>query len=81
MGGRILVTTSRIKDTRAHNFNEEATVKGVRCVGVGGERYGWVEMTEPLRHYHHAGRREYQCEVALLTRNIVIQARAASRAS
>ena len=32
-----------------------------------------VEVKTPLSHYHHAGKREYQCEVALLTRNIVMQ--------
>ena len=67
------MTTSRIKDTRAYNFNEEAEIKNVQCITVEGDLYGMVEVTSPLKYYHHAGKKEYQCEVALLTRNIVIQ--------
>ena len=67
------MTTSRLKDTRAHNYNEEAEIQSVHCITVAGDRYGMVEVTEALKYYHHAGKQEYQCEVALLTRNIVIQ--------
>jgi len=71
----IIITTSRIKDTRDYNFNEKATIaaNGVNCVTVDGERYGQIQLTSPLEHYHHAGAREYQCEVGLLTRNILVQ--------
>jgi hypothetical protein len=74
-GGAILVTTSHHKDTRGYHFNEEAIIAsgGVTCVTVDGHDYGQVPLTAPLEHYHHAGEREYQCEVALLTRNILIQ--------
>ena len=69
-GGKIIVTTSHVKDTRGYNFNEEATIaaSGVQCVTIDGKDYGKVTLTEPLEHYHHAGEREYQCEVGLLTR-------------
>lgn len=74
-GGGIVVTTSRVKDTRGYNFNEEAIIApgGVACVTVDGRQYGKVKLTAPLEHYHHAGEKEYQCEVGLLSRNIIIQ--------
>jgi hypothetical protein len=76
-GGQLLVTTSRAKDTRGYDYNERATIAAgagaVQCVAIGGRRFGRVALAAPLKHYHHAGRREYQSEVALLTRNIKIQ--------
>lgn len=74
-GGSIIVTTSHVKDTRGYNYNEEATIapSGVQCVVIDGREYGKVTLTEPLQHYHHAGEKEYQCEVGLLSRNILIQ--------
>jgi len=73
--GKIIVTTSHVKDTRGYHFNEEATIalSGVQCVTVDGNQYGKVTLTSPLEHYHHAGTQEYQCEVGLLSRNILIQ--------
>jgi len=69
-GGKIIVTTSHVKDTRGYNFNEKATIAegGVQCVTIDGKQYAKVTLTAPLEHYHHAGEREYQCEVALLSR-------------
>jgi len=76
-GGKIVVTTSHAKDTRGYNFNEEAIIAAgadaVQCVSVNGETFGLVHLASPLQHYHHAGEREYQCEVGLLSRNILIQ--------
>jgi hypothetical protein len=40
--------------------------------------YGQIELTAPLAYYHHAGAREYQCEVALLTRTVVVSGNAKS---
>ena len=73
--GRIVVTTSHVKDRRGYDFNEEATIApgGIRCVTIGEKQYGKVALTSPLEHYHHAGKREYQCEVGLLTRSIVVR--------
>jgi len=73
--GKIIVTTSHVKDTRGYHFNEEATIalSGVECVIVGGKQYGKVTLTSPLEHYHHAGTQEYQCEVGLLSRNLLIE--------
>jgi len=76
-GGTVVVTTSHVKDTRSYNYNEEGIIKNsadsVRCVTIDGKQYGKITLEEPLLHYHHAGEREYQCEVLLTTRNIVIQ--------
>lgn len=71
--GRILITTSHVKDTRGYHFNEEATLApgGVACVTVDGRQYGKVTLSSPLQHYHHAGEKEYQCEVGLLSRSVV----------
>ena len=40
---------------------------------VDGRRYGQVTLATPLDHYHHAARQEYQAEVALLSRHIVVR--------
>lgn len=73
--GKIIVTTSHVKDTRGYHFNEEATIAsgGVQCVTIFGKQYGKIVLTSPLEYYHHAGEKEYQCEVGLLTRSILIQ--------
>ena len=67
---KIIVTTSHVKDTRGYNYNEEVAIApgGVQCVTVDGKQYGKVTLVSPLEHYHHAGAREYQCEVGLLSR-------------
>ena len=74
-GQRIVVTTTHHKDTRGYHYNEERTIAsgGTKCLTVDGREYGQITVTEPLTHYHHAGRHEYQAEVGLLSRNIVIQ--------
>ena len=79
-GQEVLVTTTHHKDTRGYHKNEQRTIAqgGVRCVKVDGREYGQVTLTVALAHYHHAGSREYQAEVALLSRNIVIRGNARS---
>ena len=79
-GQEVVVTTTHHKDTRGYNKNEQRTIAqgGVRCVKVDGREYGQVTLTVALAHYHHAGSREYQAEVALLSRNIVIRGNARS---
>ena len=74
-GGEVIVTTSHVKDTRGYDYNERGTIAtaGVKCVTVDGKDYGKVTLTQSLEHYHHAGLREYQCEVGLLSRNIVVR--------
>lgn len=74
-GGKIVVTTSHVKDTRSYNYNEENVIApdGVECVTIGGNEYGKITLQEPFIHYHHAGEKEYQCEIFLLSRNIVIK--------
>jgi hypothetical protein len=74
-GQQIVVTTSQHKDTRGYNFNEERTIApaGVKCLSYGGLSYGQLTLTAPLSHYHHAGAHEFQAEVALLSRHIVVR--------
>lgn len=73
LDGEILVTTSRVKDTRDYDYNERGMIDSVRCVTIDSRNYGEVTVKEPLMYYHHAGAHEYQSEVALLTRSIVIR--------
>jgi hypothetical protein len=42
-------------------------------VVVKGKQYGQVTLATPLKHYHHAEAREYQCEVGFLSRNIKVE--------
>ena len=72
-GQRVLVTTTHHKDVRGYHFNEERAIGAVKCVEVEGEAYGQLTLSEPLAHYHHVGAGEYQAEVALLSRHIVVR--------
>lgn len=75
VGADIIITTSRVKDTRHYNFNEIATIaSGTECVLMSdGKSYGKLTVDSPLEYYHHAGKREYQSEIGLLSRNIVVR--------
>lgn len=74
--GTVVVTTSGVKDTRSNDYNERGVISsdgGVECVSIDGVEYGKVTLVEPLGYYHHVGEREYQCEVFLLTRKLVVR--------
>lgn len=68
VGQRVLLVTSYFRDAD-YDMNEVLTV-----AAVSGRQ---VQFTAPLRWYHHAGP-EYQSEVALLSRRIVLQGDASS---
>ena len=63
-----------MEDTRGYHFNEEATIApgGVQCITVDGKEYGKVTLTSPLEYYHHAGEKEYQCEVGLISQYVFL---------
>jgi hypothetical protein len=79
-GQLLLVTSSHHKDVRGYHFNEQRIIAagGVRCVSVDGRTYGQLTLTQPLAYYHHAGAHEYQVEVALLSRQVVVRGNEAS---
>ena len=81
-GDTVLLTTTHAEDHRRHNKNEKATIASVECVSqqVDGlqHSFGKVTFTASISHGHYANRHEYQAEVALLTRKIVIRGDASS---
>jgi len=64
VGQQVLVVTTIWYDTPELHQNEVRTIKA-----IDGRR---VQFTQPLKYFHYAGE-EYQAEVALLSRNIVLQ--------
>jgi hypothetical protein len=77
VGGEIVVTTTEFKNSREHNFNEVSILQGAECfdVTMDGNSYtlGRITLESPLAHRHYAGQREYQAEVALLSRTIMVR--------
>ncbi len=67
-GQELVVTGTEVKDSRDWHRNEVARIKSVRSDGL----VSVVELAAPLAFAHHGGT-EYQAEVALLTRSIVVQ--------
>jgi len=70
-GQSILVTTTELKDSRDYNRNEERIISQVYRTSVHAN-VSAVRVTVPFTYKHYGGR-AYQAEVALLSRNIVIQ--------
>ncbi|KAL1511578.1 hypothetical protein AB1Y20_006372 [Prymnesium parvum] len=68
-GQEIVVTTTDFKDSREHNRNDNLTLAAVECVSGVGK----LTLASPLAHGHYAGWYEYQAEVALLSRTVVVQ--------
>ena len=71
-GQRIVLVTSALKDTRDWHRNEEATVAAVRTQGLPAGVGSAVQLTSPAQYVHEANG-DYQVEVGLLSRTIVIQ--------
>ncbi|KAM9952753.1 hypothetical protein ACTFIR_007808 [Dictyostelium discoideum] len=63
VGQQVLITTSQFKD-ELDNQNEVLTIKS-----ISGKV---IEFTTPIKFYHYGGK-EYQAEVALLSRRIIFQ--------
>ena len=76
-GSVILLTTTHLIDTRRHNWNEKVTIASVSCETriVAGFPYsfGKIVTASRLKYSHYAKVYEYQAEVAILSRNIVIR--------
>ena len=73
-GQTIVVTTTEIKDSRDYNRNEERIISQVYRTPYSN--VAAVRVTEAFTYKHYGGR-AYQAEVALLSRNILIQGDAA----
>lgn len=69
VGGTLLVTTTAVKDSRDYSESEEVVCDAVYTLPNG---MGAIHLAQPLRHGHYAGR-EYQAEVAFLSRRLVVQ--------
>eukprot|EP00466_Bigelowiella_natans_P015193 jgi/Bigna1/126502/aug1.2_g1210 len=76
-GDQIVITTTEYKDFRGHNFNEKGVLKNVACKRVIQNNqqhlFGKLTMIAPIKYRHYAADKEYQAEVAVLTRNIKIE--------
>jgi hypothetical protein len=70
-GQQIFVTTTEIKDARDWHRNEVRTIVNVWKTTLD-PTIAAVELDSPLAYQHYGGR-EYQAEVGLLSRNIVVQ--------
>lgn len=73
VGQHIVVTTSIFKD----EFDNQNEVRAIAEVSEDGRR---LVLDSPLT-FHHYGGPEYQCEVALLSRSILIQGAPSTKAS
>jgi len=82
VGSTLLVASTHRVDWRGHTQSEEATVASVECNelsytesdGTSSLRsFGVITLSESLSHPHYAGRGEYQAEVGLLSRNVVVR--------
>ena len=67
-GQMIIVTTTALKDARDYTETEERVLAAAFTLPNG---MGALRLTAPLAFAHYAGR-EYQAEVALLSRRIVV---------
>lgn len=70
-GQKIVITTTEVKDSRDFNRNEERTIVSVQRTNLGSGVTA-IRLNAPLSYLHFGGR-EYQAEVSLLSRNIIIQ--------
>ena len=72
-GQTIVVLTSALKDSRDYTESEERVLRAVYSVPVagGGANVTALQLDRPLQHAHYAGT-EYQAEVALMSRRLVV---------
>jgi hypothetical protein len=69
IGNTILVATTAIKDSRDYSESEEASIMHIFALPNGMTA---VHINAPLAFDHYAGR-EYQAEVGLLSRRVIVQ--------
>jgi len=70
-GQSIFITTTELKDSRDYTHNELKTIKKVYKTSLG-DNVAAIELNSALAHNHYGGK-EYQAEVGLISRNILIQ--------
>lgn len=70
-GQRIVVTTTELKDSRDWHRNEERTIVAVYRTTLGSA-VSAIEVDQPISFLHFGGK-EYQAEVSLISRNIIVQ--------
>ena len=72
VGMEVLVTTTQLKDARDWHQNEVFTVARLAAASHLGPNVTALTLSGPLRFDHYGGP-EYQAEVGLLTRRVVVQ--------
>eukprot|EP01087_Luapelamoeba_hula_P000813 TRINITY_DN105_c0_g1_i5.p1 TRINITY_DN105_c0_g1~~TRINITY_DN105_c0_g1_i5.p1 ORF type:complete len:1108 (+),score=125.47 TRINITY_DN105_c0_g1_i5:207-3530(+) len=70
-GQSIFITTTEIKDARDWHRNEVRTIVKVYKTGISST-VAAIQIDTPLNYTHYGGS-EYQAEVGLLSRNIMVQ--------
>ncbi|KAI9334736.1 G8 domain-containing protein [Obelidium mucronatum] len=72
VGQSILVTTTATKDSRDFNQNDVSVIKNITVAAGIGSAVTVIGLEKPLL-YNHYGGSEYQAEVGLLSRRILIK--------
>ena len=71
-GQQVVLVTTAMKDSREYHQNEVLTIQNVSVTRAGDNVFSNVAVEEPIQHTH-VGVRDYQAEVGLLSRKIIIQ--------
>ncbi|KAJ3027564.1 UNVERIFIED_CONTAM: Fibrocystin-L [Siphonaria sp. JEL0065] len=71
-GQSIVITTTATKDSRDFNRNDVSVIKNITVASGIGSSVSVVALEKPLQFDHYGGS-EYQAEVGLLSRRIVIK--------
>ncbi|ORY37007.1 hypothetical protein BCR33DRAFT_721660 [Rhizoclosmatium globosum] len=72
VGQTIIITTTATKDSRDFNQNDIAVIEDIKAAQNIGATTSLVTIKEPLLYDHYGGS-EYQAEVGLLSRRIVVK--------
>eukprot|EP00475_Leptophrys_vorax_P012438 TRINITY_DN1888_c0_g1_i1.p1 TRINITY_DN1888_c0_g1~~TRINITY_DN1888_c0_g1_i1.p1 ORF type:complete len:1154 (-),score=257.11 TRINITY_DN1888_c0_g1_i1:36-3497(-) len=70
VGQSVVITTTELKDSRDFTHNEVRNI--VSVVTIAGKNVSQITLDNKLAYFHYGGR-EYQAEVGLLSRNILVQ--------
>lgn len=76
VGQEIVVTNTQMRDTRDWHQNEVHVISGLDACSHLGPNITAVHLASPLQYGHYGGK-EYQAEVGLLSRTIIVQGSAA----
>ncbi len=66
-----MITTTELRDSRDWHRNEERVIVDVKRTTLNAGVTA-IQLDSPLS-YKHFGGKEYQAEVSLLSRNIIVQ--------